>query len=89
MPWLRVNGMAVHVKMAKRPRKRCVGTEGGHACPTPATHQCDYHLASGKTCDAWICSAHATSVGLDVDHCPTHAHAQAGLFTQLIDGACR
>lgn len=84
MPWLRINGMTVHVKMAKPRRHRCVGMQGGHPCPTPADHQCDYHVASGKTCDGWMCAAHATSIGPDLDHCPNHAGAQAGLFTGLV-----
>lgn len=85
MPYVRLpGGVVAHVKMAKRPRRRCTGTEGTFPCPTPATHQCDYLIAPGKTCNAWFCAAHATSVGPDLDHCPTHARAQAGLFTGLV-----
>lgn len=84
MPWMNLNGMRVHVKMAKGPRRRCIGTEGGHPCPTAATKQCDFHIAPGKTCDAWCCDAHAAVVGPDLDHCPAHAGLQAGLFTRLV-----
>lgn len=86
MPYVRMpGGIVAHVKMAKPRRHRCAGTErGGVPCPRSATHQCDYQVAHGKTCDAWICSAHAQSVGPDLDHCPTHAGQQAGLFTGLI-----
>lgn len=84
MPWLTLpNGTTAHVRMAKRPRRRCIGTEGGHACPTAATIQCDYPLGK-KTCSAWCCRAHAKAVGPDIDHCPAHAGQQAGLFTSLL-----
>lgn len=84
MPFVRLpNGMTVHIRTAKSPRRRCSGTEGTHPCPIPATRQCDFAIAPGKTCDAWCCEAHATSVGPDLDHCPIHAGKQAGLFTGL------
>lgn len=84
MPWLTLpNGMTAHVRMAKPRRRRCCGTEGGHPCPTPAAFQCDFAVSAGKTCDAWCCRAHASSVGPDIDHCPGHAQRQAGLFTGL------
>jgi hypothetical protein len=85
MPWIQLpNGVSAHVRMAKTPRRRCTGSEGTYACPTPATHQCDYLVDAGQVCNAWICAAHATSVGADLDHCPAHASArQGGLFTGL------
>ena len=85
MPWVRLpNGMTAHIRVAERPRKRCTGTEGSYPCPVAATRQCDFHIGVGKTCDAWICDAHATSAGPDLDHCPTHAGKQAGLFTSML-----
>lgn len=82
MPFVRLpDGFVAHVKMAKPHRRRCCGTEGGYPCPVAATIQCDYLVAKGKTCDAWVCAGHAKSVGADVDHCPAHARTQAGLFT--------
>lgn len=70
----------IHIRMQKPRRRRCCAP----ACYTPATFQCDYQVAHGKTCDAWCCRAHATPVGHDVDHCPSHSGPQAGLFTGLI-----
>lgn len=85
MPYVRLpGGIVAHVRMAKQRRRRCIGTEGGHPCPTAATIQCDYQVAQGKTCDAWCCTTHASSVGPDVDHCPNHARAQPGLVTGLM-----
>lgn len=85
MPYVRLpGGIVAHVKMAKPRRRRCTGTEGGYPCQIPADHQCDYLVAEGKTCDAWMCAAHARSVGPDLDHCPAHSGAQAGLFTGLV-----
>lgn len=86
MPYVRLpGGIVAHVKMAKPRTRRCVATDrGGAPCTRPATHQCDYQVGAGKTCDAWICAGHASSVGPDLDHCPAHADHQAGLFTGLL-----
>jgi hypothetical protein len=81
MPFVRLpGGIVAHVKMAKPRRRRCCVD----ACLIAATKQCDYALGKGRTCDAYICGRHAASVGPDLDHCPTHARAQAGLFTGLM-----
>jgi hypothetical protein len=80
MPYVRLpGGIVAHVRMAKPRQHRC----SAPACYTPATHQCDYHVAQGKTCDAWFCRAHAHEIGPDLHHCPLHANTQAGLFTGL------
>jgi hypothetical protein len=85
MPWLQVNGMAVHVRMGKQRQRRCSAPcEHGMGCSRPGSIQCDYQVAVGKTCDAYVCRAHATSVGPEIDHCPKHAGRQAGLFTGLL-----
>lgn len=84
MPWYQINGTHVHVRESKPRRHRCVGTEGGHACPTRATRQCDFPLGKGRTCDAYICASHATTAGPDLDHCPQHACQPAGLFSNLL-----
>lgn len=85
MPYVRLpGGFVAHVKMAKPRLRRCVGGQPGRPCQTGAAFQCDYQVAEGKTCDAWCCRAHATSVGPDIDHCPQHAGQQAGLFTGLV-----
>lgn len=86
MPYVRLpGGIVAHVKMAKPRRHQC-SASGRHGirCGNVATFQCDYPLGGGKTCDAWCCRVHATSVGPDLDHCPVHAGHQASLFTGLI-----
>jgi hypothetical protein len=81
MPYVTLpGGIVAHVKLAKQRQHRCCVP----ACHTPATFQCDYQVAEGKTCNAWCCRAHATSVGPDLDHCPLHAGKQAGLFSGLV-----
>lgn len=81
MPFVRLpDGTVVHIRTAKPRRHRCSAA----GCLTPATIQCDYPRGNGRTCDAWCCPAHAVSVGPDLDHCPGHAHVQAGLFTELL-----
>lgn len=86
MPFVRLaGGIVAHVKMAKPRRRQCTATGArGERCGNVATIQCDYQVAAGKTCDAYICRAHAESVGPDIDHCPDHAGQQAGLFTGLL-----
>lgn len=48
-------------------------------CRQPSTKQCDFRLSPQnqvthiRTCDVYICDKHATSVGLNLDYCPTHA----------------
>ena len=37
---------------------------------------CDYPTGKGKTCDRKMCDRCATSVGEDLDYCPTHQHAR-------------
>jgi len=48
------------------------------------TRLCDFVVARKKTCDAPMCDACATSVGPDLDYCPTHkkqpAPPQQNLF---------
>ena len=45
------------------------------ACRQLARLQCDWKLGGGKTCDAWICDAHAQEVGPDKHLCPEHQAA--------------
>lgn len=85
MPFVRLpGGIVAHVKLAKPRRHQCSAAGRNGRCSNTATHQCDYPLGGGRTCDAWICAAHATSAGPDLDHCPTHAGHQGGLFTGLV-----
>jgi len=41
-------------------------------CGVAAGLQCDWKVAPGKTCDAWICAGCAQEVGPDKHLCPTH-----------------
>ena len=92
MPFVRIPNLfadagtylTVHVRVAKPRRRRCVGLEVGHPCPSPASFQCDHPVGRRKTCSAWCCESHAKTVGPDLHHCPAHVHAQAGLFTSLV-----
>jgi len=85
MPWFRVNGIDMHVKMAKPRRRNCsAATEGGHPCERAALYQCDYKVGADRTCDAYTCLQHANTVGPDVHHCQAHALRQQGLFTTLV-----
>lgn len=42
-------------------------------CRAPGHLLCDYVLPTGRTCDARMCALHASTVGPNRDHCPTHA----------------
>lgn len=44
----------------------CIG------CGGAATLQCDWKVAKGLTCDAWICPGCAQEVGPDKHLCPKH-----------------
>lgn len=80
MPFVNLpNGVVAHLKVARRPRRVCCA----QGCSAWSTRLCDYALSAKRTCNAPMCDAHATSVGPDLDHCPAHAHVQAGLFTGL------
>ena len=41
-------------------------------CPHTGELQCDWKVASGKTCDKYICAAHAFQVGPEKHLCPEH-----------------
>jgi hypothetical protein len=88
MPYVQLpGGIVAHVKMAKPRQRRCSAIgEHGVRCSRPGAFQCDYSVAIGRTCGAYICRQHAASVGPDLDHCPKHANRQAGLFTGLVPG---
>lgn len=48
-------------------------------CANTSTKLCDFPVGNGKTCDAPICDAHASSVGPDRDLCPKHASEWKGV----------
>jgi len=71
MTFLRMpDGTMVHVRMAKRPRRRCTVCDG--LTPEMNLRECDYVLEGGKTCDRLMCSKCARRVGPNVDLCPQH-----------------
>jgi hypothetical protein len=93
MPWYRINGMAVHMKLAgpksKHP-KPCVARipaiehrAGTVQCQCISTFLCDWKLSDGSTCDAPLCPDHAHQVEPDVHLCPTHLAEKRGSEPEL------
>lgn len=80
MPFYRVSGQMVHLKLggklAKNPPAPCCGRIGidgiEHRCCAMSSHLCDWPLQSGGTCDAPLCADHAVEVGIDRHYCPRH-----------------
>lgn len=83
MPWYRMHGMMVHLKLsgkaAKNPPLPCVAritydnpTVPSTRCCAISTLLCDHELEDGKTCDAPLCPDHATAIGPDRHLCPRH-----------------
>lgn len=81
MPYFRVNGMMVHLKLSGRAKstKPCVATIeiDGKACRCMgiSTALCDWTVEGG-TCDAPLCEqhAHAHPTKANTDYCPRHWH---------------
>lgn len=84
MPWYKVNGMPVHLKLggkaAKNPPAPCAArtTPANPIVPSQrccgiSQYLCDHQLPSGATCDMPLCADHATQVGTDRHLCPRHA----------------
>lgn len=59
-------GVAIVCGSGKRPRNRCTD------CGKPATLQCDFPLMTAGTCDRYLCSGCATSIGDKKDYCRHH-----------------
>lgn len=89
MPWYRVNGMPVHIKLAgkakRNPPKPCAAripsNEPGKVdmrCCGISTLLCDHQLDDGTTCDAPLCAEHAVEIGPDKHLCPRHAAKRGG-----------
>jgi hypothetical protein len=55
----------------------CTGRGGKRCseCRARATFECDWKMPLGGTCDAYLCSAHATSPAPNKHLCPKHAKA--------------
>lgn len=70
MPWVRVNGQTVHIRMDKRAeaKLKCQGC-GRNSLDK---RECDWRVAPGKTCDAVCCEYCSTSPAAGKDVCPEH-----------------
>lgn len=85
MPWFRINGMNVHMKLggakSKQP-KPCVALipalthrAGTMHCRCISAFLCDWKVSDGRSCDAPLCADHAHQVGPDEHLCPIHLAA--------------
>jgi hypothetical protein len=85
MPWYKVNGMLVHLKLggkaAKNPPAPCAAripngppiVGSTMRCCGISHFLCDWPMASGGTCDMPLCTEHAEQTGPDRHLCPKHA----------------
>lgn len=82
MPYYRVNGTLMHLKLAgpksKHPKPCCAripekNFPGTLQCMAISTLLCDWPLEGGGTCDAPLCAEHGTEVGPDKHYCQIHA----------------
>ncbi len=73
MPWVRVNGMAVHLHCDKRmaAKLRCEGCGRN----TLDHRECDWKMPGGGTCDAPCCEYCAIRPAPEKDVCRAHAAA--------------
>lgn len=65
-------GGATAIVCSRGRRHRACSVAG---CARTATLLCDAPKGRGRTCDAAMCAGHATEVGPDLHHCPSHADA--------------
>lgn len=79
MPFYRVGGMLMHIKLGgkrRQPPACCapLDIDGKQVkCLGFAEFLCDEPVGDeGKTCDAPVCSEHATQVGRNAHRCPKH-----------------
>lgn len=76
MPFFRINGMRMHLKLSGKKSTRlkpcCARDDAGARCEAIATRLCDWPVEGG-TCDAPLCSDHAMTVVDDRHYCPIHA----------------
>lgn len=83
MPFYRVGGTMMHLKLsgklAKNPPAPCCGRiqiEGAdHRCMAISSILCDWPVEGG-TCDAPLCEQHAHQVGPDRHYCRAHRALQ-------------
>lgn len=96
MPWYRIGGMLVHMRMDKRQRKKAPP-----ACPffvwenipsddgltvervkVRCLAMCSYQC-DWLGCNIDFCESHRLSIWPNIDVCPTHNHKR-GLFSRLL-----
>ncbi len=63
------SGRAIGMMCGLPKRVMCI-----FCCNQLADKLCDFATGKNKTCDARMCSKCATSVGDNLDYCPTHKH---------------
>jgi hypothetical protein len=90
MPFYRMNGLLVHLKLGgpkskhpkpcaaliPDPRAEGRGPKPRVRCLAVSTFLCDWKLDDGSTCDAPLCPDHATEVRPNVHLCPIHLAQQ-------------
>jgi len=54
------------------------------ACHLAGGFQCDWKIAPGKTCDAYLCAEHAKEVAPGKHLCPGHVEAYAQWKAQRV-----
>jgi hypothetical protein len=74
-------GVAIVCSPRRRPRRCQV-----RGCDRPGVRQCDFPTGPGRTCDRYLCAAHAVPQGRGRDHCPDHPVSQPDLFTSAAGG---
>lgn len=87
MPWYRIGGTVMHIRMDKRGRKKAAPacpfflmTKAGERvrCMAPTGYLCDW-----LGCNSPICERHAEQLVPGFDFCPTH-NSRRGLFSRLL-----
>jgi hypothetical protein len=91
MPYYRVGGVVMHVRMGKRQAKEAApacpffvwgkdadGNRRRERCLQFTGYQCDW-----PGCNVHFCEAHRLNLAPELDVCPTHNH-QRGLFSRLL-----
>lgn len=85
MPYYRIAGTVVHLKLAgkaaKNPPAPCraqIDLDGRRVrCCGISVALCDFPMPSGGTCDMPLCVEHAHEAGPDRHLCPTHRNEAA------------
>jgi hypothetical protein len=59
--------VAIICGLRRSPQRACA------FCDASSTKQCDYPVATSKTCDAYMCDSCSIAVGENVDYCLGHS----------------